>query len=368
MAITYLQEDLTGEYRNVYEKVEIYALSTDTTQEEKDECMMNLLDSLLTAQKAGEPVEKIVGSDVESFCEEYFSSFFEEKRSRWYNVGKGLYNISWVIMIFSLVEMLFQLEDGITLTQMKTDMLGYLVGILVGVVYAILDEFLGTALRRKILRSKKKVRAGLYACGVLMLLVLLVILSTIVVGEKEILVPMLPALLVAMTYVVIWLLGRYHETGSIRRNKKNRKYQAELKEVEKQAEVRQLQKQYVNAVRKQYQSINKKRERKGKALMTPEEFTEWKKKQVGKGWGTEIWFYVGLTMGFLGILYDTAKDGMSLDFLFAVVLLIVIYFGFAKLLGPSFRMEYAVQLFKECEEKGITILEYQIEEERNECK
>ena len=63
---------LEGEYRKVFEEVEAYTMVKRYEGEGNDELMMNLLDMLLTAQEEGKEPEKIIGSDVKKFCEEYF--------------------------------------------------------------------------------------------------------------------------------------------------------------------------------------------------------------------------------------------------------------------------------------------------------
>ena len=80
MAITFLKEDLEGAYKDAYERVELYALTTNMGEAVKDEMLMNLLDSLLNAQKKGKPVEKIVGKDIEQFCKDYFQEYGIKER------------------------------------------------------------------------------------------------------------------------------------------------------------------------------------------------------------------------------------------------------------------------------------------------
>ncbi|MDE6024145.1 MAG: DUF1048 domain-containing protein [Lachnospiraceae bacterium] len=70
---------LEGEYHKAFDEVEAYAILKNYVGEEKEEMMMNLLDMLLTAQTEGKDAEKIVGTDIIKFCENYFSVYDKRK-------------------------------------------------------------------------------------------------------------------------------------------------------------------------------------------------------------------------------------------------------------------------------------------------
>lgn len=65
-------ENLKTPYREVFERAHIYASLKEMPKSDFDDSMLNLYDVLYTAQEEGKPVEKIVGQDLEQFCQDYF--------------------------------------------------------------------------------------------------------------------------------------------------------------------------------------------------------------------------------------------------------------------------------------------------------
>ena len=70
-----MAQQLSGEYRKVFEKADMYSMISDETSENVDDKMMYLYDILLEAEKENRPIQKIIGDDVEAFC----NAFFEEE-------------------------------------------------------------------------------------------------------------------------------------------------------------------------------------------------------------------------------------------------------------------------------------------------
>ena len=65
------EDKLNKEYREAFDTVEAYGSVNNIDVEVGGEWLMELLDSMLEAQEAGEPVEKIVGTDIDQFCMEF---------------------------------------------------------------------------------------------------------------------------------------------------------------------------------------------------------------------------------------------------------------------------------------------------------
>ena len=67
-----MAEQLSGEYRSAFERADIY--STGTMKDDQlDEKMMDLYKRLLEAEQNKQPVEDVVGNDIELFCKNYFA-------------------------------------------------------------------------------------------------------------------------------------------------------------------------------------------------------------------------------------------------------------------------------------------------------
>ena len=59
---------LAGEYKKVYDKIYVYVVSTLNVGDEINPAMNDVVDLLLAAQEDGQPVERVVGNDIEKFC------------------------------------------------------------------------------------------------------------------------------------------------------------------------------------------------------------------------------------------------------------------------------------------------------------
>ena len=92
-----MADQLTGNYKTVFEKADMYCLIEAGSTEEAEEKIMNLYDLLLQAQEENKPVEKIIGNNLEAFCKEYFAPI-EEAKKKWYVfLTEGLYRIFKII-------------------------------------------------------------------------------------------------------------------------------------------------------------------------------------------------------------------------------------------------------------------------------
>lgn len=62
MDYVWLADKLTGEYKEVFEKAELFACLRKIEEDEQNEMLMDLLDVLLTAQEEKRPVwERVLG-------------------------------------------------------------------------------------------------------------------------------------------------------------------------------------------------------------------------------------------------------------------------------------------------------------------
>lgn len=65
-------ETLHTTYKKTFEDVNAYARSNFLSGDKYEEAMFNLYDVLFQAQTDGKPVEKLVGYDIQQFCQQYF--------------------------------------------------------------------------------------------------------------------------------------------------------------------------------------------------------------------------------------------------------------------------------------------------------
>ena len=68
MNLETMKSQFSGDYRTAFDGAYKYGLTQSFPVAYFDEKMAELYDLLLTAQTDGKPAEKIVGTDIETFC------------------------------------------------------------------------------------------------------------------------------------------------------------------------------------------------------------------------------------------------------------------------------------------------------------
>lgn len=93
-----LQDRLKGEYKDAFQKVQMYSTSNLIGEDTESELMMELLDHMLMAQEEGKPVSTIVGDDIEGFCEIFFSEY--KLGNRFVDFLKTLYRMACIFCLY----------------------------------------------------------------------------------------------------------------------------------------------------------------------------------------------------------------------------------------------------------------------------
>ena len=76
-------EKLNDEYREVFKKISVYVTSNNMDEMRTEETLSEVMDTFLASQEAGKPVEKVVGKNLQKFCE----SLCSEKGIKTYILG-----------------------------------------------------------------------------------------------------------------------------------------------------------------------------------------------------------------------------------------------------------------------------------------
>ena len=84
-----MEEKFTGEYKYAFSKISTYGTMSQLDYEAFEDRILNIYDLFMNAQTEGKPVSKIVGNDIEAFCEEYYRS--HDKGERLKDIFKRIY-------------------------------------------------------------------------------------------------------------------------------------------------------------------------------------------------------------------------------------------------------------------------------------
>ena len=213
MNLETMKSQFSGDYRTAFDGAYKYGLTQSFPVAE-------LYDLLLTAQTNGKPAEKIVGTDIEAFCKDYFSDFEPENRL----VGslKSLFGVAVVFVLFGLVEWLCA-EETLPFGEFRLNGSPILCGLGSGAVLAVLFRLV-----QPLVMKTKKISAGAWAVIYCSMLVAAVTAATILMQGKSISLPGAPFLIGSTVYAVLYLLVsaviRYRKTGSFLVKKQENPY------------------------------------------------------------------------------------------------------------------------------------------------
>lgn len=359
MALDYiwLTDKLKGEYKEAFDKVELYANLRNVDEDTKDDMLMELLDLFLTAQKEGKPVRKLIGSDLETFCNSYFETYSMKSYLR--SLPQKLYQLFWVVFALEWI-FYFTSEEEISLLHGTVDISGYVCGILVGVIVG----FLCNVCVRPFMFRWKWLTSGRFSFFVLMITVGMIVAGVTLMDGHSLELSLFGILLVSgiyiFSYIVVRSIWRYRRYGSIRKEKS----------AVKTGGLHQLQRKVAEELPKEmvrrFHKKNEKRQKKGKEQMTPEEYMEQlRRENIGARKGDYIAAAITLLI-VIGIIVRVAFTSTVMDTLIFIVVIAVAEIPAMALFRFSHRSVRARErLVEECDRRGITILEYAREREEN---
>lgn len=357
----WVADKLQGEYKDAFQRVEVYANTKGIDEKYDSESMMNLLDMLLTAQEEGEPVEKIVGTDLKKFCKTYFSDYGIRERAS--SIPRNLYRFCKIIFILELIFTLFDAtEDDFNLLTARTDMSGYLSGVLIALV---VTTVIFIVIKPLLFRLKKFNSTVFYTIYLVLLLAGIVLYLFLSKGHS-LMLPLFPILLITGLYIAVYktveLTIRYRKTGTVRKAKEDYGISAKsyFKEAFDEGYNKTMEDELPIMLKKRYDRINKRREKHGKSLLAKEEYMEKLKKenQQYAFWNRITDVIISLLV--IGMIVTTALSSPILDtVIFAVILITVeglIMYGLRKSMSGAKKARE--RLINECEEQGITVIDY----------
>ena len=351
-----LEYKLTGEYAEVFKKVRFYTTIHELDETVCDEMMMDLLDMLLSAQEEQRPVGSIVGEDIEVFCRNYFGEY----ESKGY-MKRWLTGIYWLCWLAAILEFFF-LEEGTTITmQSETDILPYMVGFFGA---DLLCKLISVIFRRFFFQKSSE---GAYFISLLLVLVLFVLAQGFLPETLCLNIPLWLFYAVIAAYIVIYkavqLGGRYRRTGSLFR--KRSEYQTtfgnavkeEMKLEEQQAGGAEL--MLAKGFLKQYERMNQKRQKRGKAPLSEEQFHQKiAKNNRVSGWSVSIGLMAGVGIGWWWTLFSmtgfSVQMGDVLVFLFMECGCLLL----AKFVFLNKAKDPVARLLKLCEVQEKNLIDY----------
>lgn len=346
---------LKGEYKKAFEKIDLYGSINNVNVDVYEDRILNLYDMFTEAQNQDKPVEKIIGKDIEAFCKEYFK--VPEKNYTFIKVLGRIAYLSVIFFIVSIIELLWQLGEGKTLTEMKVDMVPFFVGVGIGLVLLVLCQF---ATKNMIFKNDK-IKPIFYYMFVLIFIVVGVFVVNRAFDDYAVSLPLMPVLIVSGIYTLLYYgiraIVRYKTTGRI--SKLSKEDKAERKEFDDEVAFRAGVKQSAETMAERYTKLRDKKAKKG-IEYTYKEFT---KVIVDEAKHSGITKFIIILICVACVVISTVKSFMSEGIMVAATLfgmLGIIQFFVARFMLKILDQVYRENLhvLKECEERGIDVIEY----------
>lgn len=349
-----MEEQLKNDYREVFEKAELYGVIKNIDTDVMDDKLMNLFDLLLTAQANEKPVKNVIGSDVEAFCEGYFQDYNMKERIR--RFPKLFYRMMKFIFIFEVIDFLWIQDSETSVFRASSNILPYLIGILVGII----GTFLVDIVVRPLMFKLKKVKVIIYYIGILFVQIILIFIGVTFVDYYEISVLMFPVIIISFGYIVIYLairsVRRYKQYGTVRKPK------LVESDYDKVSLKKSIEISLPNELVKKFEKKNKRLAGRGKPEITPEQFMMDIRKEDSKTvkmW--EIMKYVYALFVIIPVVMDyfVSESGIIDSLIFMCILAVTefcIYRGCKKV--SSAGVDAREKLIDECERLGVNIIEY----------
>lgn len=354
-----MAEQLSGEYRTIFEKVELYSDMNGIPEEIKADRLMNLLDLLTTAEADQKPAAEIIGSDIQRFCKDYFADY--DMRIKISEIPEKIYDVARPLLVILLLDIFLLEHPTKNIIYMKSDILPMISGLMVGILLAILLKYLVGP----IIYRSKKIPAIVYYFLVIVLFIAFIVIAMNIIGDRNLQLPSFPFLVATISYIVIYLtirsIIRYRKTGSIRKPKLvDPEYEFHLTK-SSGSHSKDLENATQKGLVKRYQRINKRRSRRNQAAMTTEEFIHKVRKEDTIGntiyiWGLGI-FYIAIVAGMA--IDEIRESGIGIGLLILLAVMSALYiplFLFIRnciLQGARCRAD----ILATWETQGITILE-----------
>lgn len=256
------EDKLNSEYKAAFEQVKMYSETHLIGEDVVDDMLMELLDHMLEAQEAGQPVSAVTGEDIYVFSKNFFSEY--TARSRLHEIPGRIYKFAKIMFVLELVDLLILCED-------KDGIMGVsdIGGFMMGFVFGILFDAIVFFLIRPLVDKKKNVKPAVVNGIINALFIIALVLACIF--QYSLKVQRWIPLLLTSVYICIFMIIRavknYKTYGSLREPKKDT---ISFGEGLAESMPDELPKEWL----KQYRRKNKRRARQGKDLITNEEFME----------------------------------------------------------------------------------------------
>ncbi len=349
MDYTVMETQLTGEYREVFAKAQLYSTLKHISDEVVEDKMTELYDLLFTAQTDEKPVNKLIGKDENKFLKSFFGDYTFAERLK--SLPAGLYRSAWLIFIIECIEAIAADNTIKNFFHIRSDVSGYGVGI----ITAVLVYFICSSVLAPILLKKKKVSFGGWYFLILAMFLVFIGVGVELLGDMSIMLLTHPFIIFSGLYIIVYLIvrsvWRLKNYGSLRDTRK----QIEQDSYYRNLYDKDLEKIYLEGWQSRYKRLSK------KGKVTAESFIDKLKKEEKVSMTTMTVLVPVLFVAVIAFsVFDVARDSTWYDTLLFTAIVCAIEFFIARWIIRSEKKQSAIRtnIIEQCEKSGKTMPEF----------
>lgn len=323
---SYYTDKLEGKYKSTFCDIETYGWTVDMDGILYEEKMSELLDIFINAQEENKEIDLIVGKDINSFCENFFSEV--PKTSRIKEFFDTVKRMAWILVIFDGIDFLLELSEEKT----ATSDIGGLIFIFI-CTYAI-SRLIGIT-TRKFFYNKLKVKyktrrtliiAAQIVCTVIIFMVAFINLRDVVV------IPSYIEVGIAAVYLVIYYIFNYKR---LKKDKLERGKAELIENIDISGEM-------LN----KFDKLNKKRAKKGKTPLTMDEFVTKEEKFTNKiPLINKMYMVLPVPFTIIGFIVTLISDGFESNLDMAIFVVIMLGIEYLVMI-PFYKMESKIYVMR----------------------
>lgn len=336
---------LTGEYKKAYDKIYVYVVSALSVGDEIRPAMNEVVDLLLAAQADDKPVERVIGNDMEKFCEGIVES--NRKPVAYRTI---MYLVIYVFMAI-VVGVVYLFAVGIDVASgmgvysalfVKTDIFSFFSSLFITVTVMSLFDVIVRLFAMKIKGLQQKWYKLIY--GIVLIATVVGNIVLVVGTDLELKIPRFYILVFCLVYAVgVSLFSRFYKKKYMTEEDEEPVTTVELSD--------ELHNEIIVILRKKYEKNRKRREKKELPELSP---LAWYEKELKKDKIAAICSNLFFVCLIAAAVLQVAQESALWDTLIFVALLLaleipIIYAGNS---GSRKRRE----LMRIMKEKGIDFM------------
>lgn len=323
---SYYTDKLEGKYKSTFCDIETYGWTVDMDSILYEEKMSELLDIFINAQEENKEIDLIVGSDINSFCENFFSEV--PKNSKIKEFFDTVKQMAWILVIFDGIDILLELSEEKTAT---SDIGGF---IFIFICTYAISRLIAIATRKFFynkLKIKYKTRRTLIiatqiVCAVIIFMVAFTNLRDVVV------IPSYIEVGIAAVYLAIYYIFNYKR---LKKDKLERGKAELIENIDISGEM-------IN----KFDKLNKKRAKKGKSPLTMDEFVAKEEKFTNKmPLINKMYLVLPIPFTIIGFVVTLISDGFESDSDMAIFVVIMLGIEYLIMI-PFYKMESKIYVMR----------------------